>query len=77
MGNDNCVLGVENKEKIVALENTINTDIKPQIKGLYDTVTFIKDSLLQRPSWAVTILITVLSSACVGLFVAFIRGLAK
>lgn len=53
--NLNCVLGVQNKERIVALERDMH-DIKGDIRD-------IKDTLLKRPSWAVTITIGLLMSA--------------
>ena len=77
MGKEDCVQGAENKQKIIALENKMDNDIKPQIKELFDAVTSIKDTLLQRPSWAVTVIITLLSSTCVGLLVLVSRGLLQ
>lgn len=74
MANGDSTLSVENKQKIIALENSIHRDMKPQIKELFEAVAMIKDDLLKRPSWAVTIIITVLTSSCVGLLVVLLKG---
>jgi len=65
MGPDGCVKGTENEQRIVALERDVS-EMKSDIKE-------IKDRLLGRPTWIVTVLITILSSACVGLLVTVLR----
>ncbi len=61
-----CVLGTENKTRIDGLENTIG-EIKSDVKE-------IKDNLLKRPSWFVTILITSMSSAIVFLVMELVKN---
>ena len=42
------------------------------IREIFEDIKEIKDDLLRRPSWAISALITILSSATVGLLVAFV-----
>jgi len=43
-----------------------------RVKGLEDAVLEIRENLLQRPSWAVSITITVLTGLCVGLIMKIV-----
>ena len=65
MADEGCVKGTENEQRIIALERDVS-EMKSDIKE-------IKDRLLGRPTWIVTVLITLLSSACVGLLVTVLR----
>lgn len=38
---------------------------------MFEDIKEIKDDLLRRPSWSISAIITILSSATVGLLVAF------
>jgi len=58
---EKCVKGTENEQRIIALERDVS-DMKTDIRE-------IKDRLLGRPTWAVAVILTLLSSACVGLLV--------
>ena len=60
-----CPKGVKNEQRIVSLERDMK-DMKTDIKD-------IKDRLLGRPTWFVTIALTFLSSTCVGLLIALMR----
>lgn len=51
---ENCPKGIENEQRIIALERDMG-EIKKDIRE-------IKDKLLGRPTWAVTIIITLLST---------------
>lgn len=61
---DNCVLGAKNEQRIISLEKRIGSVEKAVID--------IRDRLLGRPSWAVMLIITMLSSISVGLIVKVI-----
>lgn len=61
-----CALGVRNEERINALE-TIIGEIKLDVKE-------IKDKLLKRPSWFVSILITAMASVIVFLIMELAKG---
>jgi len=52
--NEGCVKGTANEQRIVALERDMG-EIKSGVKDM-------KDSLLRRPSWFVTVIITILSA---------------
>ena len=49
------------------------TEHERRIKAVETAVMDIRDELLGRPSWAVCILLTLLTSSTVGLLVAFIN----
>lgn len=51
---EGCVQGATNAERIKGLEK--------RAKVVEDAIAEIRDGLLRRPSWAVTIIITILSS---------------
>jgi len=63
--NDKCPQGVKNEQRINALED-ITQSLKADIKD-------IKDRLLGRPTWVITVLFTFLTSACVGLLLTVLR----
>lgn len=65
---DQCAKGVKNEQRIIALERDIG-EIKQDIKDM-------KERLLGRPTWVITIIFTFLSSACIGLLLTLIRGLS-
>lgn len=62
---NDCVLGATNKTKI--------EDHEKRLTAVEQAVIDIRDHLLNRPSWAVMAIITVLSSACVGLLVLAVK----
>ena len=50
---EQCTKGVKNEQRIVALERDMG-----EIK---DAVSDMRDGLLSRPSWVITVIITILS----------------
>lgn len=64
-----CVQGASNEQRIIALER--------DIKEVKDNIKELKDDLVKRPSWAVTVIITVLSSATVASLVFALTTLSK
>lgn len=62
---DTCVMGNVNQQRILSLEKRFN-DVAADIKE-------IKEKLLGRPSWFISLLISGLISALVGLIVAFVN----
>lgn len=67
-----CVKGAQNDARITAIENLVKRDELEYDKKFTDfgkTLGDIRDRLLGRPSWAVTVILTVLTSTCVGLIV--------
>jgi len=63
---EECALGVENKTKIRNLERIV-IELKNDIRE-------IKDKLLRRPSWFVTILISTMAMLIVYLMMELIKG---
>ena len=59
-------------EERVATVETDNINQGKQIKGMAIDIKEIKDILLKRPSWAVTVIITILSTLCAGLIVGIV-----
>ena len=59
-------------EERVATVETDNINQDKQIKGMALDIKEIKDILLKRPSWAVTVIITILSTLCAGLIVGIV-----
>ena len=51
---EQCVKGTENEQRIIALERDVG-EIKRDIKDM-------KEGLLKRPSWTITVIITLLTS---------------
>lgn len=75
-GNDKCVTGSENRIMIKALEESyleLRRDVRHGLTDLRKEVRMdvaeIKNKLLGRPTWAVTVIITILSTACVGMLI--------
>lgn len=58
-------------DKQVALLEQRLTASEGDIREMFGDIKDIKDDLLRRPSWAISAIITILSSATVGLLVAF------
>jgi len=68
-----CTKGTQNAEKIIALEK--RADINDTDHHEFSkTIKEIRDHLLNRPSWAVTVILTILTSTCVGLIVKLASG---
>ena len=53
------------------------TNLKEAVGALRQDVKLIKDDLLKRPSWATLVVVTLLSSALVGVGVAYLSLLSK
>lgn len=60
-----CVLGATNFQRINSLEK--------RAEKFETAITEIRDRLLGRPSWAVLIIITAMSSLIVGLILALLN----
>ena len=58
-------------DKQVALLEQRQSTSEESIREMFEDIKEIKDDLLRRPSWAISAIITILSSATVGLLVAF------
>jgi hypothetical protein len=56
-------------ERVSVLESQMN-DTRSDIRAIMEELKDLANQLVGRPSWMVTIIITILSSACVGLMVA-------
>ena len=62
---NDCAFGKVTREKVSTLEREMG-ETRKDIKA-------IKDDLLKRPSWTITIIIAFLSSTTVGLLVSLVR----
>lgn len=60
------------KERIIKLETEIAQQ-KLDICSIIADIREIKDKLLGRPSWSVSIIITVLSTLCVSLTILILK----
>ena len=63
---------IKSIEERVATIEADNINQGKQIKGMALDIKEIKDILLKRPSWAVTVIITILSTLCAGLIVGIV-----
>jgi len=70
-----CSLAKENKVRIESLETMFNRFVENDFKELKQDVRWLIKNIKSRPTWAVTVIISVLLSSCVGLAVALIRVL--
>jgi uncharacterized coiled-coil protein SlyX len=68
MDNDNMT----DSERIIRLETKIETQEK-NICEIFEIIREIKNKLLGRPSWAITIIITALSSLSVSLIILLLK----
>ena len=59
------------EERVGILENENQTQGQ-DITNMSEDIKEIKDTLLRRPSWAVTVIITILSTLCAGLIVGIV-----
>ena len=59
------------EERVGILENENQTQGQ-DITNMSEDIKEIKDTLLKRPSWAVTVIITILSTLCAGLIVGIV-----
>ncbi|HUU35459.1 MAG TPA: hypothetical protein VMW48_15445 [Vicinamibacterales bacterium] len=64
--NGRCAQGVEHTTRIKDLERRMNT--------VEEAVFEIRDRLLGRPSWFVSLVITALVTACVGMGIYILKG---
>lgn len=60
------------KERIIKLETQVHNQ-EQNICAIFNDIREIKDKLLGRPSWAVSIIITVLSTLCVSLIILILK----
>lgn len=60
-----CVMGIENKKEIDFIKREI-LSVKEDAKDTRIDIKEIKECLLGRPSWAVTVIIAFLSSITIG-----------
>jgi tetrahydromethanopterin S-methyltransferase subunit F len=60
---------IEERVGIIERDNEAQDN---QIKQIFDDIRDIKETLLRRPSWAVTVIITILSTICAGLIVGIL-----
>ncbi len=67
MSNGECAVGAANKAKIEGLEDGMAA-FRKEFGDLRKTI----EMALRRPGWMTTVIITVLSSTCVGLIVALV-----
>ena len=65
-GNGRCPQGVEHTTRINDLERRMDT--------VEAAVFEIRDRLLARPSWLVSLVITALVTACVGMGIYILKG---
>ena len=65
--NTGCSYGKVNREKVSNLGKTFDDFRKNDFHSLQATVENIRDNLLRRVPWAVTVVLTILTSLCVGL----------
>jgi len=63
---------MSDKELIVKLQTQVET-LEKNMCQVFSDIREIKDNLLARPSWAVLAIITVLSTTCTALLVAFLN----
>jgi hypothetical protein len=69
---DDCVMGTRNEGRITSLENQVKKDELDNDKKFTEIFSILKEirnHFSSRPSWAVTVVLTLLSSVCVGLIV--------
>lgn len=67
-------MGEDIKERVACLEQWKDTTDNTMTSVVSD-IKDIKDNLLKRPSWPTLVLISALSSCCIGLLVAFLNNL--
>lgn len=67
--NQGCAYGKVNREKVLNLEKSFHEFRTNDFKSLQKAVENIRDTLLKRVPWVVTVVITILTSLCVGLLV--------
>jgi len=65
-GNGRCPQGVQNSTRI--------GDLERRMKTIENAVLEIRDRLLARPSWLVSLVITGLVTACVGMGIYIVKN---
>ena len=75
--NTGCAYGKVNREKIHGLGKAFDEFKDNEFHALQKTVESIRDELLSRVPWPVTVLITAMSSLCVGLVVLVLMTMMK
>jgi hypothetical protein len=64
-----------NEERIGVLEASL-VDVRSDVHDIRKDIGMIRDKLAGRPSWSVSVVITILSSSSVGLLVALANNLS-
>ena len=67
--NTGCAYGKVNREKIHGLGRAFDEFKRNEFHALQKTVENIRDELLSRVPWPITVFVTALSSLCVGLII--------
>jgi len=70
MSNGDCAQGASNEARITGLEDNLAA-FRQDFANLRKTI----EQALKRPGWPTTVLLSILSSACVGLGVALVSVL--
>ena len=60
-------------ERLAAME-TVTANLDCTIKVMEKDIKDIKEKLLDRPSWTVSILITILTTVCTGLLIYIVTA---
>ncbi|KKN45134.1 hypothetical protein LCGC14_0685870 [marine sediment metagenome] len=71
-----CAYGQVNRDRIKTNKDNLHS-LTDWMQRLDDKIEVTLQTVLKRPGWAVVTIITVLSSACVGLLMALLNNLAK
>ena len=69
MSNNECAVGASNAARIDGLEDGM-AGFRKDFSALRKTI----EAALKRPGWLATTIIAILSSTCVGLLVALVKG---
>jgi len=67
--NTGCAFGKVTREKVLSLEKSFDDFRKNEFHTLQITVEKIRDELLSRIPWPMTIFMAAMSSLCVGLII--------
>jgi len=74
VNNQGCAYGKVNRTKIENLETMFTRFLENDFKELKDNIKSIADKISKpRPSWGMTLAITILSSLSVGLIVTIVK----
>jgi hypothetical protein len=65
-------MSMTDKEMIVKLQTQVEA-LERNMCQVYNDIREIKDHLLNRPSWGISIVITILSTACTALLIIALK----